>query len=60
MENLKIDIQEKRLQWCNDRLEYLCVCRDVYVCTSVSVRRAAASWPDVAGLPSDGEEKSLP
>lgn len=28
--------------------------------TSVSVRKAAASWPDVAGLPSDGEEKSLP
>lgn len=36
------------------------VCKDVYVCTSVSVRRAVASWPDVAGLPSDGEERSLP
>lgn len=25
---------------------------------SVSVRRAAASWPGAAGPPSDGEEKS--
>lgn len=42
---------------------YCCVMtgkKSVSVCTSVSVRRAAASWPDVAGLPSGGEEKSLP
>lgn len=36
------------------------VSRDNYVSTSVSVRRAAASLPDAAGPPSDGEEKSLP
>lgn len=34
--------------------------RGLNVCTSVSVRRAAASWPGVAGLPSDAEERSLP
>ena len=36
------------------------VSRDNYVSTSVSVRRAAASWPDAAGPPLGGEEKSLP
>lgn len=35
-------------------------CVVVHMHTSVSGRRAAASWPNVAGPPSDEEAKSLP
>lgn len=56
----KTDILEKLLHWCNEQTRGVWFYLGTYGCTSVSVRRAAASWPDVAGLPLDEEEKSLP